>query len=335
MRHRPTPRFAALLGTLALCALCGAVRTAAQGDEPPVWESPFFRVHAPPELADSADDFGEDLEIARHQAGEHWTIPLNTAIDVFIWPRESWENLVRADPAMRDVLAFVRSGDQSMIINFQGAHRAGIERFRRTLVHEYTHAYFGRMIARWPPDAEPRRLPRWMEEGLAMAVAGESHWWSSQQLLWQGPERMIPLMRLAENFPDNPAGMAQAYRQSADAVGFLLSERGSLTEVIDEIVDPQTGPAFLALTWEPDVVRGLEQRWHDSLRLGWRWMLIFTTGGFAWALVMVLAMFAWLRRRQTARRKMSRWAMEAEGLIPAGLDDEEQDDAIRRLIRHD
>ncbi len=318
------------LVVIALIAL--ALPLAAQ-DAPPLWETPFFRFHAPDELAATADFYRQELEATRREARESWSVPLNETVDVFLWPRASWDALVRDNPAMRDVLAFVRGGDQSLVINHAGSRRAGIPTLRRVLVHEYTHVYLGRLFARWPPEVAPRRLPRWLEEGLAMAVAGETHWWGAATLRWRGPARVVPLMHLAENFPDNPAGQRLAYRQSADAVRVLIAERdGDIAALIDEIVDPVRGPAFMANAWNPSVVAGFEQRWHQSLRLGWRWMLIFTTGGFAWAVAMVLAFFAWRRRRRLARRRVARWALEAEGLIPAGLSDEEQDEEIRRLL---
>jgi hypothetical protein len=191
------------------------------------------------------------------------------------------------------------------------------------------------MMAEWPPGAERRRLPRWLEEGLAMAAAGQIPWWDTALLDWQGPNRMIPLMNLADSFPDNPAGQRQAYREAAGAVGFLIHERGGVRNVIDEIVDPVKGPEFVARTWTPSVIAGFEQRWHATLRIGWRWMLVFTTAGFLWAVVIVLAAVAWLRRRQRDRRKVARWALEAEGLIPGGLSDEEQDEAVRRLLNRE
>lgn len=307
----------------------------ARGQEAPLWETPFFRFHAPPELAGAADFYREELEEARRRARDHWTAPLNESVDVFLWPRESWESLVHENPAMRDVLAFVRGADQSLVLNHVGIRRAGPEALRRTLTHEYIHIYLGRMIAKWPPGAEPRRLPRWLEEGLAMAVAGEGRWWSTALLDWQGPRRMIPLGRLADEFPTDPALQAQAYRQALSAAAFLAEERGGLTAIIDEIVDPARGPGFVAGAWNPAVVAGFEQRWHETLRIGWRWLLIFTTAGFLWTVVMALAGVAWLRRRQRARRREARWALEAEGLIPAGLDEEEQDEAIRRLLRRE
>jgi hypothetical protein len=313
------------MGILSL-VLLATVGAAAAEDAPPVWETPHFRFHAPPELADAADFYRQELEAARRRAREHWSIPLNTPVDVFLWPRDSWQTLTSENPAMRDVLAFVRSNDQSMVINHAGCRRAGVGRLRQTLVHEYVHVHLGQMIARWPPSEGPPRLPRWLEEGLALAVADETRLWDTALLCWQGPKRMIALMDLAEDFPGDPGGQKQAYRQSADAVAFLIEERGGLGGLIDEIVDPERGPDFLRDAWDPGVIAGLESRWHATLRLGWRW-------SSAWVLVLILAAFAWRRRRRLARRKVARWAMEAEGLIPGGLDEEEQDRAVDRVLR--
>jgi hypothetical protein len=265
-------------------------------------------------------------------AREHWEIPLNEQVDVFLWPRESWDRLVRERPEMRDVLAFVRGGDQDLIINHAGCVRTGVNRIRQILVHEYTHIHLGRMMARWANDASPNRLPRWFEEGLAMAVSDQLRWRDTMRLRWLGPKRLIPLMDLAEDFPHDPERQRLAYLESADAVAHLLDEPGELAHAIDTICDPTEGPAYVASVWNHEVVAGLERRWHATLRLGWRWMLIFTTGGFLWGIVMAVAAIAWVQRRRNARRKIARWAMEAEGLIPAGLDDDEQDEAIRRLL---
>lgn len=299
----------------------------------PLWETPFFRFHAPPALAETAGFYGDILERARRRAAEHWSVPLNTPVAVYLWPRESWESLERDQPAMRDVLAFVRGGDQSMVINHFGCRRAGLSELETTLTHEYVHCYLGRALGDWPAGVERRRLPRWLEEGLAMAVANQRGWWDATSLRWLGPRRMIPLMELADDFPAEPSRQRLAYRQSASAVQFLIEENRGLTALIDRVVDPVEGPSFVARAWSPAVVAGLEQRWHATVRLGWRWMLIFTTAGFAWAAVMVVALLAWRRRRELARRRLSRWAMEAEGLIAAGTSDEEQDAEIERLLR--
>jgi hypothetical protein len=326
-------RIAASLLSCLFLALCAA-STFGQ-DAPPVWESPHFRFHAPAELMQAAEGYRTVLDTARRRAGEHWSAPLNTPIDVFLWPREAWDQLSRKNPAMRDVLAFVRSNDQSVVLNHAGCRREGMGRLRQTLIHEYVHVYFGRMMARWPDEVPVRRLPRWMEEGLAMSVAGEAHLWDTAQLRWQGPSRMIPLIQLGDGFPNDPAGQEQAYRQSIDAVKLLIEEHEGLTPLIDEIVDPARGPKFVALAWNAQAIRGFESRWHATLRLGWRWMLIFTSGGFMWVIVMVLAAFAWRKRRLRARQRIARWALEAEGLIPTGLDDDEQEDHLRRLLKGD
>lgn len=81
-------RLGQLMGAaaLALWALSGARGGVAATD--PLWETPFFRFHAPPALAETAGFYGDILERARRRAAEHWSVPLNTPVAVYLWPRE-------------------------------------------------------------------------------------------------------------------------------------------------------------------------------------------------------------------------------------------------------
>lgn len=306
---------------------------AIRADVPPLWETTFFTFYAPEELADSADFYRLELEATRQQAARNWSVALNAPVNVYLWPRESWDNLVQHDPSKVDILAYVTDAGHTMVINHAGCLRAGPDGFRPTLIHEYTHAYIQQMIERWPDDIEYRHLPRWLEEGICMAAAHQIRWADNMKLRWMGPRRMIPLMQLAMDFPSNSVLQRQAYRQSASVIEVLLGEEGDVKSLIDEIIDPNTGPSYLAASWRAESVAGLEHRWHATLRIGWRWMMIFTSAGFAWAVVIVLAVFAWKRRRKLARQKVYRWAMEAEGLIVEGANDEEQSEDIDHLLR--
>jgi hypothetical protein len=88
------------------------------------------------------------------------------------------------------------------------------------LVHELAHIAAGRALL-------GVRVPRWFDEGIAMAVAGE---WPLEEAsplpAAAAAGKLISLSDLEEGFPLGSGQAALAYAESFYAVGFLMRESG-------------------------------------------------------------------------------------------------------------
>jgi hypothetical protein len=182
--------------------------------------------------------------------------------------------------------------------------------FTGTLRHELIHV----LLARNVPAG---RLPRWLEEGIAMTFSREYRWGSKLrigQMYAQG--QIIPYRELEWAFlePGRETEFGDAYAQALSMTRFLreeLSEDEFWALVHD--LDTMTFPA--ALKRHADIsVTGLVDAWRRSL---WKVAVVFSiVSGFSiFQLMALLTVYAYLRKRRQGRRILRRWEDE-EGDVP-------------------
>lgn len=173
------------------------------------------------------------------------------------------------------------------------------------VVHELAHVAAGRLL-------RGVRAPRWFDEGVAMAVAGEWRLEESPSLASAAQSgHLIPLSALDRAFPSDRNTAALAYAESFHAVRFLMEESGiaepgELVRVIAEVGDFDEGIALIygrpRRALEDDVLAffGRQFRWGLILR-GGRLFFVVATGLFLIALAV---------RTRRARRRVREWEEE-------------------------
>jgi hypothetical protein len=176
------------------------------------------------------------------------------------------------------------------------------------LHHEVAHV----LIAR---AARGRPLPRWFNEGAAMAA---EHTWGladdtrvSWDLLWRNP---VPLSALDEMFREGPDENRRAYALSGALVHDLLERAGpmAVARVLAGIASGASfGSSFADVAGEPpeQAAASLWQR-----RTVWvRWVPLLTSSGVLWMGVTLLALYAIRRRRQRRAELRRKWEAEEGG----------------------
>ena len=186
--------------------------------------------------------------------------------------------------------------------------------------HEVAHV----LIAR---AARGRPLPRWFNEGVAMAAGGA---WGVEDrsrfmlaTLRRGPVRLADADRL---FAGGGASAARAYALSGAFVRDLLRRHGP--GVTGDVL-AQVGrgvafeDAFRQATGEP-LAAAEESFWRRQTF--WQRWLPFLTSSFAlWLAVTLLALAAFRRRRRRDAELAARWEQEERALAGARRGDGAED----------
>lgn len=195
------------------------------------------------------------------------------------------------------------------VITLKSSRAVGREDYslRQTTVHEIAHIVLHQAFG-------DRALPRWLHEGLAMYVSGETVWTTrirlSQAVLTGS---LIPLSELTRRFPGSPARIELAYAQSLEFLSWLEGEhgQGTITRLIGALGGgEELEQAILLLTGTP--LGTLEENWHDHLRLNFAWLPALTTGGGLWVAVSALLVVGWWRKKRESTARRARWAVEEE-----------------------
>ncbi len=167
-------------------------------------------------------------------------------------------------------IEIVSAGSEDGTAGFPGHYHDGIIRLRaetllkdaelrRVLRHELTHAII---------DERTRgNCPHWLHEGIAQFLDGTDVV-AVENRLRRDPKAIVPLFRIEGPFRDRDSpARAQAYRQSASAVSFLVSRIGR-TGLLFLIQRLGEGRPFERALLETGLsYNELQQAWESSLRL--------------------------------------------------------------------
>lgn len=176
-------------------------------------------------------------------------------------------------------------------------------RLRQTVRHELTHVMLSRV-------SSMENMPRWLNEGIAMRVAGEmgtrAGWITSGAIL-RGA--LISLDKLDERFPDSHERAGLAYAESLSAVNYIADTYGeeALLELIGSLRNHDFDTALGAsLGLDLDM---LSEGWTRSIRVS-PYVVTLVSSSLALWLMTMLVILAFIRKRRLARRKKWEWEME-------------------------
>jgi hypothetical protein len=218
----------------------------------------------------------------------------------------------------------------TFVINADVLRTGSREVLNTTLIHEMSHAYVGVRCL--------KRLPRWLDEGIAMSVARETSIEDSSAVFVGNVfNRLIPLRELEFQFPVEAERQRLAYRQSWSVVSFVsrTTAGGQVSDLVATLVG-EAGVAQIERYWNPVFRNALEARWRESLQSRLNWTLIGFSSGMFWFLIAILFLVAWGIRRRRSIRQHAEWDQE-EGIYEevdreeervwgSGVDEEDDDD---------
>lgn len=181
------------------------------------------------------------------------------------------------------------------------------EVFRHELAHIALHDAVG----------PGHRVPTWLNEGLAVHLSGENSLRRMQSLSMATlSNRLFPLHRLANGFPDDSVGTPIAYAQSADVVRQLLrrEERPRFISMLARIRAGQTFKSSMmdAYGLQPYGLgaNSLEDEWRRQVAKTYSFWPVLFGGSFMWTGVLGLLVIGYRRRRKRHNVTLARWAVE-------------------------
>jgi hypothetical protein len=175
------------------------------------------------------------------------------------------------------------------------------------LRHEVAHVLIWRA-------ASGRPVPRWFDEGLAMAAERERQFQDQTQLLYQlVTGSRTSLDQLNRLFAGGQREQARAYGLAGALVHDVIQRQGS-TSCGEILMQVKGGIPFDAAFADVSGLTPAEWElafWHRQ-RVWTAWASIITSSTTVWLAVTVLAILAIYRRRQRNRAIEERWAREEE-----------------------
>lgn len=218
-------------------------------------------------------------------------------IDVYLSPEDS--DLARSTPPW--ISGFADAGRSLVVLFPARANGYPSNSLESLLHHEVAHVLFSRA-------ARGHTVPRWFNEGLAMAAERPIALSDRTRLAWTLVRHGSPsLAELERLFSDDRAANQRGYAVANALVRDLLRVHGqnSAARVLSLIGQGQGfDDAFVDATGEP-ITHALDRFWSHQ-RLWGRWLPFLTGPAFLWAMITILALFAIgaNRRRRAAQRRV-------------------------------
>ena len=307
--HPERARPAAVVLALAML-VAGAVRPAAQP------RLPVLEIDAPASLRTVAERVARfplsGLADAMRLAG--LTDP-GPPIDVVLIAEDS--ELARGTPSWISGFA---DAERSLVVLFPGRTRLyPTDSLEALLQHEVAHVLFSRA-------ARGRPIPRWFNEGLALAAERPVGFEDRSRVAWtrirHGEISMADLERL---FTGGPAATRRAYAVSSALVGDVLDRHGDAVagRILAGLGRDRSFPrAFQEATGEP-LEAAVDRFWRRPVWI--RWVAFAGQPFYQWMVITVLALCAIYAHRRRRAEQRRRWEEEEEHELA--------EDLLRRRLR--
>lgn len=289
-----------------LCALWQAMALAALALEAEKGSGPLFIVRGAPNETLRAT-IERAAVSARARLQERWPKPLSQKPLPLIWYDSQNDMAAAAGRRVDGVLALADKGSDRVLLNGPLLRQAGAGQIRETLQHEMVHVNFGR--------ERVDRLPRWLEEGLAMRLSDQQRWYdgwlaagdhlfgrtSGAEDLWGG-------------WPDDPAFESRAYRQAESLTEFLLRKHypeGGERQVMSILLSRRDSEDFIDQLWQPYTRMSLYREWlNEGGKIGPLLTLVTDPTFLFGGVCVVLLVWAWLAKRRRGQIQAEEWVAE-------------------------
>ncbi len=197
---------------------------------------------------------------------------------------------------------------RNMVVLFPSRARSYPSSSLETLLrHEVAHILFAR-AARGQP------LPRWFDEGLALAAERPAGLGDRSRLAWTLVRHgAIPLNELERLFGEGQAANRRAYAIASALVRELLRVHGETAagQVLSLVGGGHTfSAAFATVAGEP--VQVAVSRFWNRQRFWGRWIPFLTGPAFLWMLITALALYAISARQRRSAEQRRVWDEEEE-----------------------
>jgi hypothetical protein len=220
--------------------------------------------------------------------------------------------LVRENSELaRSVSAWIAGfavGDSNLVVIFPARSPGYPDRtLEDVLRHEVAHVLISRAAAGRP-------IPRWFNEGVAMAVERDRQFQDETQLLYQlvtgGRTDMQAIDRL---FSGNQSDQVRAYALAGAFVHEMVRRSGPLTirEILERVSRGSTFESAFADATGQTISQAQIEFWH-SQRIWTSWIPILTSSTLLWSTITILAFLAFYMRRRRNRQLEKQWEEDGD-----------------------
>jgi hypothetical protein len=267
----------------------------------------YANIHAPKDLAVQAQRLANHAARSVPDIAERLNLPAGRTMTVYLADSNAEFKSLQPGtvPSWADATAWPH---RALIFLRDGQTRGGMAKpIEQVFDHEITHVLLGQAFG-------PRPVPTWLQEGLAQWIAREYGPETTRQiasgLLGRG---LLSLEDLGRGFPDDPLRARLAYAQSADLIGWLVSEHG--LESVNVLTHAlATGTPFTAAFRKAtgEYPEDLDARWRGRLNNSMMWLEPLTGDGVWWGIAVIGLIFAGFSVRRRNKGVRARWAKEEE-----------------------
>ena len=177
--------------------------------------------------------------------------------------------------------------------------------FESLFEHELAHILIGRASG-------GQTVPRWFDEGLAMAAAHTWEFDDRARLIWAvlTNERVSPKELNTLFHHDNDAAH-HAYLLSHALVRFLIRQYGTAwpRQLLASLSEGNSFDAAFRYTTSYSIEQVSEAFWKQQTSWS-RWIPVVTSSGALWISIFVLALYAFKKQRQRAEAVKRKWKDE-------------------------
>jgi hypothetical protein len=157
-----------------------------------------------------------------------------------------------------------------------------------------------------------QRVPRWLNEGFAVHLSGESSL-QRVQVLWSAvlAGNVLPFAQLDSGFANGASQVNLAYAEAADVVRYLLRTRDAnrFNLMLNRLREGTTFDNALQQSYGVDLV-GLEYEWREDASRRYSFWPVLLSGSMIWVGVLGLFVLAWRRHKKRTQATLERWARE-------------------------
>jgi hypothetical protein len=205
-------------------------------------------------------------------------------------------------------IAGFAEGDSSLVVIFPARSPGYPDRtLEDVLRHEVAHVLVSRATAGRP-------IPRWFNEGVAMAVERDRQFQDETQLLYQlvtgGRTDMDAIDRL---FSGSQSDQVRAYALAGAFVHEMVRRSGpsAIQEILRRVSRGSTFESAFADATGQTLANAQVDFWR-SQRIWTSWIPILTSSTLLWSTITILALLAFYMRRRRNRELEKQWEEDGE-----------------------
>jgi hypothetical protein len=191
--------------------------------------------------------------------------------------------------------------------------------FETTLIHEFFHLLIHQYLG-------VHKLPRWMDEGLAIFYSHEERWKTATALAKAiATGSIIPLSEIDYVLEYHQAKADLAYQQSFSAVDYLLRtyDSDALRQIVKGLKEGQSlDDCFFLATGSS--YADFEMEWQNYARKTLKWMWLYELDDYLWIVILILLISAFILRKLHNKRIEDQWRRESN----AAKQNEEEDNLL-------